>query len=185
MPPWLPISTDHWLYIYTAAYLVPMLLCARFLVRSRTGRAWIAIRDHRIAASSMGVNLTRYKTAAFGVSAFFTGIAGSLYAILVQFVAPDSFPFFLSITLFVGVVVGGLSRFTGPVLGAFFIVYIPTFTEQVSQAATWAIYGLIIIVCMHVRPTGLAGVVDDLLQLVARGVQAARPRALRDARRVN
>ena len=79
-----------------------MYACAINLVHSRTGRAIMAIRDNPIAASAMGVNVALYKTLTFGVSALYTGVAGALGAIAVQFVAPDSFTFGLSIALFVG-----------------------------------------------------------------------------------
>src|SRR6266702_3526636 len=104
----LPINSDQWLYFFTVAVAIVLYVCAINLVRSRTGRAIIAIRENPIAASAMGVNVSLYKSLTFGVSALYTGIAGALGAIAVQFVAPDSFTFFLSIALFVGLIVGGV-----------------------------------------------------------------------------
>src|SRR5712692_7959864 len=92
---------------FALAVAIVLYVCAINLVRSRTGRAIIAIRENPIAASAMGVNVSLYKSLTFGVSALYTGIAGALGAIAVQFVAPDSFTFFLSIALFVGLIVGG------------------------------------------------------------------------------
>jgi branched-chain amino acid transport system permease protein len=89
----------------------------------------------------------------------YTGIAGALGAIVIQFVAPDSFTVFLSITLVVGVVVGGLASIAGAVWGALFIQFIPNVADQISKAAPWAIYGLFLIVFMYVMPTGVAGFV--------------------------
>ena len=95
-----------------------------------------------------------------------SAIAGAIGAIVVQFVAPDSFTVFLSITLLVGAVVGGLSSLSGAVYGAVFIQFIPGFAEKVSQAAPWAVYGAILLVLMLVWPTGVAGGVNRLRHLV-------------------
>ncbi len=94
-----------------------MYICARNLVQSRTGRALIAIRDHPIAASAMGINVSLYKALTFGVSALYTGVAGALGAIAIAFVAPDSFTFVLAVALFVGLVVGGVGSIPGTLFG--------------------------------------------------------------------
>ena len=91
-----------------------------------------------------------------------TGVAGALAAVVVQFVAPDSFTVFLSITLLVGAVVGGLSSLSGALYGAAFIQFVPKFAEQVSKAAPWAVYGAILLALMLIWPTGVAGVVARL-----------------------
>jgi branched-chain amino acid transport system permease protein len=109
-PPFgLPLSPDRWLYFFTLAVTVAMFWLGWNLLRGRVGRAMLAIRDHPIAAEAMGVNSALYKSLTFGVSAMYTGIAGALGAIAVQFVAPDSFSIFLSLSLLVGVVIGGLA----------------------------------------------------------------------------
>ena len=105
----------------------------------------------------MGVNTAMYKSLTFGVSAFYTGVAGALGAIAIQFVAPDSFSIFLSITLVVGVVVGGLASISGALFGALFIQFIPNVADQISKAAPWAIYGIFLIGFMYVMPSGVAG----------------------------
>ena len=93
-PPFgLPIDADQWLYYFTLAVLLVMVAAAANLIRSRSGRAITAIRDSPIAAAAMGIDTALYKTATFGVSALYTGVAGALGAIAVQFVAPDSFTF--------------------------------------------------------------------------------------------
>jgi branched-chain amino acid transport system permease protein len=96
------ISQDQWLFLFTAAVAVVLYVIAWNLVRGRIGRAMMAIRDHAMAAEAMGINIALVKTGTFAVSALFTGLAGSLGAIAVQFVAPDSFGVFVSIFLFVG-----------------------------------------------------------------------------------
>src|SRR5271167_4241778 len=100
------------------------------LLRGRVGRSLIAIRDQPIAAEAMGVHSALYKSLAFGTSAMYTGIAGALGAIAVQFVAPDSFTIFLSITLFVGIVVGGLGSISGAVYGALFIQFVSNLADH-------------------------------------------------------
>src|SRR5467141_3901052 len=109
-PPFgLPIDADQWLYYFTLAVLVLMFAGATSLVNSRSGRAIKAIRDNPIAAAAMGINTALYKTLTFGVSALYTGVAGALGAIVVQFVAPDSFTAGLSINFLIGIVIGGIA----------------------------------------------------------------------------
>jgi len=105
----------------------------------------------------MGINIPLYKSLTFGVSALYTGIAGALGAITIQFVAPDSFNIFLSISFLVGIVIGGLASISGAIFGAFFIQFVPTYAQDISKAAPWAIYGVFLIVFMYVMPMGVAG----------------------------
>jgi len=105
-PPFhLKIGPDRWLYYLTLTVMALLLVIAWNLVRGRIGRALVAIRDHPIAAEAMGVPSARYKTLTFGVSALYAGVAGALSALVVQYVAPDSFPTLLSVSLLVGVIV--------------------------------------------------------------------------------
>ena len=90
-----------------------LFVLAANLLAGRTGRALVAIRDNHIAAEAMGVNNALYKSVTFGVSAAYTGIAGALSAIVIAFVAPDSFDVFLSITLLTGIVIGGFGTISG------------------------------------------------------------------------
>jgi branched-chain amino acid transport system permease protein len=159
-PPFeLPLNEDQWLYFFTLAVALVMFVLAWNLLRGRVGRALVAIRDHPIAAEAMGVNNAMYKSLAFGVSAMFTGIAGALGAIAVQFVAPDSFTIFLSITFLVGIVIGGLASISGAVYGAIFIQFVPNIADQISRAAPWAIYGLFLLGFMYLMPVGVAGAI--------------------------
>jgi branched-chain amino acid transport system permease protein len=103
----------------------------------------------------MGVNSAMYKSMTFGVSAMYTGIAGALGAIAVQFVAPDSFDIFLSISFLVGSVIGGVSSIAGAVFGGAFIVFVPNVANQISKAAPWAIYGVFLIGFMYLMPGGI------------------------------
>jgi len=155
----LPLNPDRWLYFFTLVVAIVMFVLAWNLVRGRVGRALVAIRDQPVAAEAMGVNGALYKSAAFGVSAMYTGVAGALGAIAVQFVAPDSFNVFLSITLLVGVVVGGLASISGALYGAFFIQFVPNIADEISKAAPWAIFGAFMLGFVYLMPTGVAGAV--------------------------
>jgi branched-chain amino acid transport system permease protein len=155
----LPLNQDQWLYYFILAVTLVMFLLAYNLLHGRVGRALIAIRDHHTAAEVMGIHTALYKSLAFGVSAMFTGVAGALGAIAVQFVAPDSFNVFLSITFLVGIVVGGLASLPGALYGALFIQFVPNIADEISKAAPWAIFGIFLIAFVYVMPTGVAGAV--------------------------
>ena len=156
-PEWSGLTQDQWLYFVVLVCAVALFVIGWNILRGRMGRAMVAIRDQPIAATAMGVNTAMVKSLTFGVSAMYTGIAGALGAIVIQFVAPDSFNVFLSITLVVGVVIGGLASIPGAIYGALFIQFIPNVADQISKAAPWAIYGIFLIVFMYVMPGGVAG----------------------------
>ena len=103
----------------------------------------------------------------FGVSAMITGVAGALGALAVQFVGPDSFGVFLSISLLVGIVVGGLAAIPGAVYGAFFIQFVPNLADDISKAAPSAVYGAALIVSVYLMPRGVAGVVRRVAAAIA------------------
>jgi branched-chain amino acid transport system permease protein len=167
----MPIDPDQWLYFFTLGVAVLMFVLGRNLLRGRVGRALVAIRDHHIAAEAMGVNNALYKSLAFGVSAMYTGVAGALGAIAVQFVAPDSFNIFLSIMLLVGIVIGGLASISGALYGALFLQFVPNIADEVSKAAPWAIFGILMILFVYLMPSGVAGGVRLLLARRARKQQ--------------
>jgi len=167
-PAWTGLSQDQWLYFFCLAWVLLLFVLGWNLLRGRVGRAMVAIRDQPIAAQAMGVNTAMVKSLTFGVSALYTGIAGALGAIAVQFVAPDSFSFFLSITLLTGVVIGGLASISGAFFGALFIQFIPNIADEISKAAPWAIYGIVLIAFMYVMPTGVAGFVRIVRGRLAR-----------------
>jgi branched-chain amino acid transport system permease protein len=155
----LKLTPDQWLYLFTLAVLVIMFALAWNLLRGRVGRAIMAIRDHPMAAETMGVNIAMYKSLTFGVSALYTGVAGALGAIVVQFVAPDSFTAGLSINFLVGIVIGGVASISGAFYGALFIQFVPNFADQISKAAPWAIYGVFLLAFVYLMPGGVAGFV--------------------------
>jgi len=171
-PPFgLPLSPDQWLYYFTLAVMILMFVLAWNLLRGRVGRALIAIRDHHTAAEAMGVNTALYKSLTFGVSAMYTGVAGALGAIAIQFVAPDSFNIFLSITFLVGIVIGGLASIPGAIYGALFIQFIPNIADEISKAAPWAIFGIFLIGFVYAMPLGVNGAIRMLIARLARKQQ--------------
>ena len=172
-PSWSGLSQDRWLYFFTLAWMVLLFVLGWNLLRGRIGRAMVAIRDQPIAAQAMGVNTAMVKSLTFGVSALYTGIAGALGAIAIQFVAPDSFNLFLSITLLTGVVIGGLASISGAIFGALFIQFVPNVADEISKAAPWAIYGIVLIAFMYAMPTGVAGFVRLARARLARRRAAA------------
>ena len=150
----LPMSQDMWLYYFTLAITIAVYVASVNLLRSRSGRAFMAIRDNEIAASAMGINVALYKTLAFGVSAGITGIAGSLGAIVVQFVAPDSYTITLAIALFLGMVVGGVGWLPGSIIGSAFIIFVPNIAESVSKGLSGAVFGVLLFLVIFVVPHG-------------------------------
>jgi branched-chain amino acid transport system permease protein len=164
----LPLSPDQWLYYLTLAVLVLTFAAAANLIDSRTGRALIAIRDNPIAARAMGIDLAVYKSLTFGVSAFYTGVAGALGAIVIQFVAPDSFTFAFAIALFVGLVVGGVGSIPGALFGGLFVLFVPNIAEHFSKGLAGAVYGVILILVIYLMPSGAAGLVRLIVSKAVR-----------------
>ncbi|HEV8586334.1 MAG TPA: branched-chain amino acid ABC transporter permease [Methylomirabilota bacterium] len=133
------LAHDAAFYFLCLAALIGGLWLTANLLRSPTGRAWVAIRDSEIAAQSMGVNLARYKTLAFAYSAALMGVAGALFAHKVGFLAPDIFSVLLSIQFLLMVVVGGLGSLHGAVFGAAFVAMLPVLiSEARDRVPAWA-----------------------------------------------
>jgi len=174
-PAGVPLNADQWLYFLVLAVLLVAFAIAANLLHGRVGRALLAIRDNPIAAQAMGINLPLVKSLTFGVSAAYTGLAGALSAVVVAYVAPDSFNIFLSITFLIGIVIGGLASVSGAVYGALFIQYVPNIAQDISKAAPWAIFGVFLIVFMLTMPTGIAGGIALIRKRLARS-RASAPR---------
>ncbi|MFN3219334.1 MAG: branched-chain amino acid ABC transporter permease [Acidimicrobiales bacterium] len=119
-----------WLYIIMVLIAAVMFWMARNVVRSRPGRAFVAIRDNETSAAVSGVNLPLYKTLAFGLSAAYGGVAGVMYTVAIGALAPDVFGINLAIFFIVGLVLGGVATISGAVIGGLAIIFIPHFSSQ-------------------------------------------------------
>ncbi|MEU2254636.1 branched-chain amino acid ABC transporter permease [Nocardia xishanensis] len=176
-PVWTGLAEDQWLYFLALLVTVVSFLLVAGLLRSRVGRALHAIRDNEIAAEVMGVRLAFYKTLAFACGAMLAGVAGCVYTWVIGFVSPDSFAVGLSITLLAGLVVGGLGGQWGPLLGGLFVMYVPSFAQDVNQAAPGVIFGLLIIAVMYLAPNGLAGLIGRTARWLERFVRKGKNNA--------
>jgi len=128
------LASSEAFYFLTLAVCVGVTLAVLNLMRSATGRAFIAIRDSEISAQSMGIHLAGYKTLAFAISAAIVGLAGALYAHKLRFISPDQFGIVQSIDLLLLVVVGGLGSLHGAFLGAIFLITMP---QLISLGKDW------------------------------------------------
>jgi branched-chain amino acid transport system permease protein len=152
------LDDDAWLYLFCLAFAFALYIGAWNLLRGPTGRALVALRDHPVAAATVGIDVASYKATTFGVSALYTGTAGALGALVAGFIAPDSYTIFLSIQILVGGVIGGITTIGGAVFGGAFIEIVPDLASKISDAAPWALYGTLLIVCIMAMPGGVAGV---------------------------
>lgn len=170
---------DIHLYYLIMTIAILMVIGAVKLMKTRVGRAFVALRDSDIAAEAMGVNLTYYKTLAFAVSAFYTGVAGGLYAFILGFINPEGFHLIMSITFLAMIVVGGLGSILGSIAGAVLMTYLDV-KLQAIQDVPWVgpalvafsqqymtvsgisniapiVYGIIMILIVLFEPLGLFG----------------------------
>ncbi|MCS6944694.1 MAG: branched-chain amino acid ABC transporter permease [Sutterellaceae bacterium] len=155
------------LYYLCLAFAVAATFAVLNLLRSATGRAFIAIRDSEISAQSMGISLARYKTVAFAISAFMTGVAGALYAHQIRFITPEQFTILQSIELLLMIVIGGLGSIHGAFFGAAFIIVLPQFVSWFKDFLPAAlanatglkpvIFGLVMILVVLLEPYGIYG----------------------------
>jgi len=160
------LDSDRRFYYFILAVTLALLWGAKNITRSSLGRAFIAIRDSEIAAETMGVNLALYKTIAFIISAFYTGIAGSLFAHFIKYISPSNFTLLDSIGFIVMILVGGAGTLLGSVYGAIFITFLPEGIRilkdlfpffVVETGLQGLVYGLILLLFILFEPTGIYG----------------------------
>jgi branched-chain amino acid transport system permease protein len=167
------LSSESSMFYLILTVVIILTAGAKNLMRTRVGRAFVAIRDQDIAASVIGVNLTHYKVMSFAISAFYAGIAGGLYAYSITYLHPENFTLLLSIEYIAMIIVGGLGSILGTVFGAVFLTVMPdvikaclTFLGQYlvffhgSYNEEWniAAFGLLIMLFLIAEPTGLNGI---------------------------
>ncbi len=164
------LNFNNWLYYLAWSVALVGYVIGWLILRGRTGRAFRAVRDSETAAISSGVDLTRTKVLAFGISAAYAGAAGALFAIATTFVNPDAFPVALSIFLLVGVVVSGLGSLTGLIVGAVFIQFMPLWAQSISKSpgAPAVVYGVILILVVLALPGGASGLASRVVQRTRR-----------------
>ena len=165
--------TNLWLYGVTWACGAILFTGAWLLLRGRIGRAFRAVRDSEVAATSSGVELSVYKTLAFGVSAAFAGVAGSLFVLATNgFAQPNEFGILLSLKILIGAAVAGLGSLWGVLAGAIFIGLLPEISSSIpvvgSDHGQDVAFGLLVILVMLLLPTGVAGLLGRLVRGRAR-----------------
>ncbi|HEV7370861.1 branched-chain amino acid ABC transporter permease [Arenibaculum sp.] len=167
-------NTDTRYFYVVLAYMVVMYVLATNLMRSRDGRALVAVRDHYLSAEMMGINLTKYRTMSFGISSFYAGIGGALYAHYLQFVSVESVTILFSIQFLGMIIIGGLGSIMGSLMGTVFMVMLPEMMTTITQALSGSsidlalglqdniaflremAIGLVIILFLIFEPDGLA-----------------------------
>jgi branched-chain amino acid transport system permease protein len=148
------LTSDTARYYLVAVVAALLTAAAVNLAGTRTGRALLAIRESEIAAQASGVPVARYKTIAFGLSAFYTGVAGGLFAFVIGFLSPDAFDVFLSVDFVVMIIVGGLGSVPGSIAGAAVVTLLHDGLAS-FQSYRPLIFGVLLVVCMLFMPGGL------------------------------
>ncbi len=163
-------QSDRSYYFLVAGVLVLATLFAQRLIASRTGRALRAIHVSESAAQAMGIDIAKHKRFVFVLSAVYAGVAGTLYAHNLGFIAPSSFSFNFSVQLITMVVLGGMASIWGAVAGAFFLTSLPEFLRMFEEIDV-LILGAILIGCMMFMPDGLAGAARALIRRFKAGAR--------------
>jgi branched-chain amino acid transport system permease protein len=154
-------DSDFKLFYLIIPVTVIMTLLARNMVNGYIGRAFIALRESEIAAQTIGIDLAKYKTIAFAISAFYTGVAGGLFAFLITFLSPDAFTIELSIDFIAMIVIGGMGSILGSVIGAVILTGIQQAFAGLQDLQV-LIFGLSLIIFMIFMPKGIVGMLTDL-----------------------
>ena len=152
--PW-RLTSDTSRYYLTIAVALLMVALAANVARTRTGRAFLAIRESEIAAQTSGVNVALYKTVAFAISAFYTGVAGGLFAFVVGYLSPDAFDLVLSVDFVTMIIVGGLGSVPGSIVGALVVTFLHDWLAAFQNYRP-LIFGAVMVLVMLFLPGGLA-----------------------------
>jgi branched-chain amino acid transport system permease protein len=160
-------STDKALdfYFLSLGLLFALSFATWWMLRSPWGRAFVALRENPVRALSLGLDTRRYTLMAFAIGSSLGGLAGGLYAPLVQFIEPNSFAFVMSINLFLMVIVGGSGYFFGPFVGTAIAVLLPEWM-RVTQTYYLIVYAMLVMVMMAFCPSGVLGLIDRAVKAV-------------------
>lgn len=154
-------DSDYKLFYLIIPVTIVMTLLAKNLVNGYIGRAFIALRESDIAAQTIGIDLAKYKTIAFAISAFYTGVAGGLFAYLITFLSPDAFTIELSVDFIAMIVIGGMGSILGSIIGAVILTGMQQILAGLLDLQVF-IFGLSLIVFMIFMPRGISGMLYDL-----------------------
>jgi branched-chain amino acid transport system permease protein len=163
-------ESDGSYYFIVLAIAVVMILFAANLIRTKTGRAFMAVRDHYISAEIMGISLYKHRLLSFGISSFYAGVAGALYGHSLKFVSSEQFGIWVSIVYLAMIIIGGLGSIIGSIFGAVFMMLLPKLLSVVTTVVSadypsitrlvtsfeQGIFGLIIVLFLIFEPDGLA-----------------------------
>jgi branched-chain amino acid transport system permease protein len=156
--PW-RIDTPSEQYFVVLAVLVLMTVVAVRFLGQKTGRAFLAIRESELAAASLGIRPVPYKLLAFVISAFYTGVAGALYAYLIRYLSVQTFDLRLSISFLIMIIIGGLGSVTGSFLGAIFVIAVPEVLRGLKDYQV-IVYGAAALLTVIFWPGGMVGIID-------------------------
>jgi branched-chain amino acid transport system permease protein len=154
-------DSDYKLYYLIVPITLIMTLLAKNLVNGYIGRAFIALRESEIAAQTIGIDLAMYKTIAFAISAFYTGVAGGLFAYLITYLSPDAFTIELSVDFVAMIVIGGMGSILGSIIGAVILTGMQQVLAGLLDLQV-LIFGISLIVFMIFMPKGITGMIYDL-----------------------
>lgn len=154
-------DSDYKLYYLIIPVTLVMTMLAKNLVKGYIGRAFVALRESEIAAQTIGIDLARYKTIAFAISAFYTGVAGGLFAYLITFLSPDAFTIELSVDFIAMIVIGGMGSILGSIIGAVILTGMQQILAGLLDLQI-LIFGISLIVFMIFMPKGITGMIYDL-----------------------
>lgn len=157
----LKLDTEFKFYFFGLACMILFLAAKQFLVHSKTGRAFTAIRENVHAADGMGINVRSYKVKAFATSAFFTAFGGAMFAHLVKYVSPDSFLYKQSVMFLTILLFGGSGSFYGPLIGAVIVLLVNESLRSL-QDYQMLVYGIMMLLVIVAIPGGLYGLLRDL-----------------------
>lgn len=166
IPAWTGMNTDQWFYLVAILTAIVLFYIASNMVKSQFGRAIIAVRDNHVAASTMGINVAKYKIIVFAISVMYACVAGSLLPFVIHYISPGAFGVEISLLFVSAVIVGGLTFRLGPIFGALYILYLPSLASSISLGAPSVVAGLLVILIVILSPGGLTGIVLSLLQQI-------------------
>lgn len=164
-----PIDSDCKFYFIIITIMVGMVLVARNIIQSNTGRSFKALMDSEVSAATSGINVAKYKIVAFTISSFYAGIGGALYAQYQGFISPENYNIMLSIDFIVMIVVGGMGTIFGAIVGAGFVMFLPELLttvktllpgmlrDEVAFLFYSVIYGLLMLLFILFIPSGIYG----------------------------